>query len=145
MNKKGQGLPMNTVVMAILVIVVLILVLTFFFGGFTGLTMKIRQIFFGSLAGTSETLAVQNCNQYCNQLQLRSGLFDDKGVLITDRVRDLAYCRLIPIDTDEDGQADKNKNCEGLYVDCKYTLPNGQLKTIQCPGASQTEIKEKTE
>lgn len=132
MNKKGQGLPMNTVIMTILVIVVLILVLTFLFGGFTGLSNKIRLIFYGSLAGTSKTLAIQNCNQYCSQLQLRSGLIDvdDKGIskLNMEKIKDTPFCKLIPIDEDEDGNADKLANCKYFDVTCSI-----EGKKIDCP------------
>ena len=126
MNKKGQGLPMNTVVMAILVIVVLILVLTFFFGGFTGLSNKIRLIFFGSLEGTSITLAEQNCDQYCTQLQLRAN----------PNIETSAFCKLRPVDEDEDGQADVSKNCEGFGVSC--VLDGSQ---VDCPGDSEKPIE----
>ena len=130
MNKKGQGLPMNTVVMAILVIVVLILVLTFFFGGFTGLSMKIRQIFFGSLAGTGKTLAIQNCNQYCDQLQWADASAEQAKI-------DSQFCKPRAIDLDEDGQIsedEKNIHCQHskLGVSCNYVRKDGDPVTVTC-------------
>ena len=126
MNKKAQGLPMNTVVIAILVIVVLVLVIAFFFGGFTSLTTKISEVFYGSLAGTTKTLAIQQCNQYCSQLELQGA---DSGV-------GSAFCRKRGVDLNEDGKIDdatENINCvnTNLGVSCRYTKGDTSI-TIDC-------------
>jgi len=107
--KKGQGLPLNTIVIAILVIIVLVLVVTFFLGGFAGLTTKIRGIFFGTTAGTSVTLAVQQCQIYCENAQL----------LPTDILKkNSPYCKPMEIDEDGDGKTDYKSKCSDLGIPC---------------------------
>jgi len=110
MNKKGQGLPLTTIVVAILVIIVLVLVVTFFLGGFAGLTSKVKEIFFGTTAGTSLTLATQNCKTYCEQASLLPETMQPKS----------AYCtRLQKVDMSGDGEADSDMACEkDLGVNC---------------------------
>lgn len=118
MNKKGQGLPLETIIVAILVIIVLVLVVTFFLGGFAGLTNRVKDIFFGTTAGSSTTLAVQNCRTYCEQAQLLP------SVTLKENS---PYCSTeIKVDTDNDGEADKIYTCKGLEVTCDKVsdLPN---------------------
>src|SRR3989344_4962422 len=69
-NKRGQEFSLNTIVIAIIVVVVLIVVVSFFLFGFKGLIDRVKSIFFGTTAGTDRTLAVQQCNNYCDQLDL---------------------------------------------------------------------------
>ena len=69
MDKKGQGLTLNTIVIAILVVIVLVSVIFFFFGGFKNITDKIESTFFVTTAGMDESLAVETCRQYCGQAQ----------------------------------------------------------------------------
>ena len=65
MNKKGQSLPMNVVILGIIVIVVLIIVLIFFVGGTAQVTSKIRDIFTGRVSGQAAELTVEDCKQLC--------------------------------------------------------------------------------
>ncbi len=65
MNKKGQGLPLNTVILGIIVIVVLIIILIFFVGGTAQVTSKIKDIFTGRISAQSAELAVNDCKQLC--------------------------------------------------------------------------------
>ncbi|MBI2667284.1 hypothetical protein HYX17_00775 [Candidatus Woesearchaeota archaeon] len=70
MDKKGVDLTLNTIIIAVLVILVLVVVVVFFLGGFKGLTDRIKSIFFSSTAGTDVVLAVQTCEQFCEQAKL---------------------------------------------------------------------------
>ncbi|MFA4887706.1 MAG: hypothetical protein WC595_05820 [Candidatus Nanoarchaeia archaeon] len=65
MNKKGQGLPLNTVIIAIIVIVVLVVILIFFVGGVGQVTSKIRQILTGGISGQSLQVARNDCTSLC--------------------------------------------------------------------------------
>jgi len=98
-NKKGVALTLNTVVIAILVVIVLVVLVGFFLFGFKGLADQAKRIFFGTMAGTDRTLAIQNCNLYCDQAQQ---LKDEKLIQSVS-----AYCkRTFSIDEDGDGEAD---------------------------------------
>lgn len=98
MDKRGAELTLNTIIIGILVVVVLLVVITFFLGGTAGLTRTIRGIFYGTTAGTSETIAVQTCQNRCDQALL----------LATDAARmESAYCkRPFELDKNSDGEAD---------------------------------------
>mgnify|MGYP001570612990 CR=1 FL=1 len=67
MNKRGQSLPLNTLIITILVVIVLIVVAVFFLGGTSSLSRSIRTIFFGATAGTDISLAREICQQRCEQ------------------------------------------------------------------------------
>lgn len=67
MDKKGVDLTINTIIIAVLVVLVLIVVTTFFLGGFGRITEAISRIFFPSITGTDLTIAVQLCEQRCEQ------------------------------------------------------------------------------
>ncbi len=97
-QKKGEGLPLNTIIVAIMVVVVLVVIVSFFLGGATGITNTIKRVFFGTTAGTDLTLAVETCRQYCSQAE---GL--PKELQGTS-----AYCKQnFNIDEDRDGEADR--------------------------------------
>ena len=70
MRKRGQGLPLNTIILAIIVVLVLVVVVAFFLGGFKGLTKTVKDVFFGTTAGTDKILAIQICQQRCDQAQV---------------------------------------------------------------------------
>lgn len=123
MNKRGQGLPMNTVIMAILVIVVLVIVVVFFLGGFSGLSTKVKAIFFGTTAGTDITLAVQTCETRCEQAQL----------LPVSLQKNSAFCNVpFNLDINGDGEAefyikDKKKILSQYYC-------SGDKLGLSCEG-----------
>lgn len=97
MNKRGQGLTLNTIIIAILVVIVLVIIVAFFLGGMTGLTRSIRSVFFGTTAGTDMALAVQTCQTRCDQAKL----------LPVDLREKSAYCTAyFNIDEDNDGEAE---------------------------------------
>lgn len=100
MNKKGTELPLNVVIVAILVILVLVVVIIFFLGGFGGLTSKIKSTFFGTLAGTDKSIAVETCKTRCEQARL----LGEAGI----NPLTSAFCTSpFYIDTDNNGEADK--------------------------------------
>ncbi len=68
-NNKGQGLPMNTIIIAILVLVVLVVIIAFFVGGTSTVVSKITGIFGGATAGEDVSLARQFCQSYCDKAQ----------------------------------------------------------------------------
>lgn len=99
MNKRGQGLPLETIIVIILVVIVLIVIAVFFLGGTSSLSKSIRSIFFGTTAGTDEQLAIQNCEQRCEQAN---------NLPKTARATS-AFCSFpFNIDKDKDGEADKD-------------------------------------
>ena len=65
MNKRGQaGLPMNTLIVAIIAIIVLLLIVTFFTGGLGTIGEKIREIFG---AGTAAVISPVGKIKYGDQ------------------------------------------------------------------------------
>ena len=70
MNKKGQSLSLNIIIIAILVVLVLVVVVTFFLGGFSKVKDTITSVFFPIAAGTDYTIAIQTCQQRCDQVRL---------------------------------------------------------------------------
>src|SRR3989344_4783111 len=65
MNKRGAELPLTTLIVIILVVIVLIVVATFFLGGTSSLSRSIRNVFYGTTAGTDLSLAREICAQRC--------------------------------------------------------------------------------
>ena len=111
MDKKGVELTLNTVIVGVLVVLALIVIVTFFLGGTAGLTSTIKDIFAGTTAGTTETIAVQTCNNRCEQAKTLP-----EGLRATS-----AYCtKPFNIDTTGDGKADTKKYChKELQVPCE--------------------------
>ena len=129
-NKRGQGLPLTTVVIAILVVVVLVVIVAFFLGGTSGLTKTIKSVFFGTTAGTDKALAIQNCNQYCDQAKSLP-----QGQIISS-----PYCtKHFFIDEDLDGEADTVNNLGKDYIKfyCQDQLADANKQRslqVSCPG-----------
>src|SRR3989344_1326366 len=102
-QKRGQSLSLNTIVIAIIVIIVLVALVTFFLFGFSGLTSRIKTIFFSTTVGTDKSLAVESCRQFCDQVQtlpeaLRAGS---------------PYCtQEFKVDDDNDGRAESTYICD---------------------------------
>lgn len=115
MNKRGVELTLNTVIIGILVVLVLIVIITFFLGGTAGLTRTIRGIFYGTTAGTSEALAVQTCNNRCDQASILP--------IPTARAAS-AFCKQsFEIDKDNDGEADYTLVDKKKVYDKYYCWP----------------------
>ena len=97
MNKKGQGLPLTTIIVAILVVVVLVVIVAFFLGGTTGLTNTIKRVFFGTTAGTDLSLAVEACRNHCDRAASLPKSLQGSSAYCTTKFR---------IDKDGSGEAD---------------------------------------
>lgn len=111
MNKKGAELPLNVVVVAVLVIMVLVVVVIFFLGGMGGMTSKVKSMFFGTMAGTDRSIAVQTCQTRCEQARLLS----QAGTVPTLS----AYCKdPFYIDNDNNGEADKTSDEKYIKFFC---------------------------
>lgn len=67
MNKRGQGLPLNMIVIAIVVVVALVVLVAFFLGAFGKLGGKAGTTTGTALEGTELSLAVASCENLCNQ------------------------------------------------------------------------------
>ena len=65
MNKRGQELSLNTLIVIILLVIALVVIAVFFLGGTSSLSRSIRSIFYGTTAGTDLNLAIQTCEQRC--------------------------------------------------------------------------------
>ena len=112
-NKKAQSLSLNTIIIAILVVLVLIVVVTFFLGGFSRIKDTITNVFFPVSSGTDLTVAVQTCQQYCDQARL----------LPSNRIKEQSsYCKsYFGLDFDpKDGQVDIVSNEKGEKVLKKF-------------------------
>lgn len=113
--KKGQGLPLNTIVIAIIVIVVLVAVIVFFTGGF-------GKIFAGTKGFESATqtdvVGIQTkCSQLCIQAQ---SISDPK------KWNSTAYCKQVNAkDWEGDGKIDSGIKPAGAGP-CKES--NGDYK-----------------
>lgn len=118
MNKKGAELSLNVVVVAVLVIMVLVVVTIFFLGGMGGMTSKIKSMFFGTLAGTDRTIAVQTCQTRCEQAKLLP-------IPMTS-----AFCSSFYIDDDGNGEADKNDKGEYTKFYCYKRLPGDNERNL---------------
>ena len=126
-NKRGQEFSLNTIVIAIIVVVVLIVVVSFFLFGFKGLTDRVKSIFFGTTAGTDRTLAIQQCNNFC-----------DQAALLTSEalVKSSPYCTYsFKIDADNNGEAEVVAGTDPKqYVDfyCTRNGKEGQNLGVPC-------------
>ena len=110
MNKRGQaGLPMNTLIVAIIAIIVLLLIVTFFTGGLGTIGEKIREIFGAGTAGSDLNLATQFCKDYCSAAK---NLPDDEQKLKS------AYCKKTFDIKNPDGTITENQQCTQLGVSC---------------------------
>ena len=110
-HKRGQALPLNTIILIILVVLVLIVVAAFFLGGTATLMDIIREILYGSIAGTDRVLAVSNCGSRCSQLRL----------LPDSALKGSAYCQEFErIDEDNNGEAEYEETSDGKKKYVKY-------------------------
>ena len=131
-NKKGQDLPVNVIIVAIIVLVVLIIVVAFFAGGFSNIVGKIRGIFGGGVSGQERDIAIQTCQQLCDNAkrlptstQGKSGyctnsyLVDDDGSSETPPVRSICGSQVIKSPTITPEELDRGiKAGTDLGVQC---------------------------
>lgn len=124
MNKRGQGLPMNTIIMAIIVIVVLIAIIVFFMGGFKNVVTAISGIWGAKTSGVDQSFALQECDNLCSQAQSMNENI---------RVKSLYCKKTFNIDMNGDGDvkniaADSTKNIEEVTeigIKCTDTVLMG--------------------
>ena len=117
MNKRGQGLPLNVIVIAIIVVVALVVIVAFFLGGFGKLGQKAGQTTGEGLIGTSQALATASCENLCNFAQ----------DVDSSKVKATEFCLETKTIEKTDGTAEE-KRCDEL-VTCKNTATG---KDIQC-------------
>ena len=112
MNKKGQGLSLNMVVVAVIVLVVLFVVIAFFSGGFTAIAEKVGNIFKGGI--DDRAVSIQLCNTYCLTAKRLDGI----------QLDDSKFCKAqFSIDRNSDGILSDNErerpmSCSDLNVRC---------------------------
>jgi len=128
-DKKGQGLPLNTVIIAILVLVVLVVIIAFFVGGTSTIVTKISGIFGGATAGEDISLARNFCENYCEQAL----------EMDVNRQQSSAFCtKFFKLDSsDADDKADKFTAEEGedLAGEYKHFYCDGQQHQIDALAA----------
>ena len=125
MNKRGQGLPLNTLIIIILVVIVLIVVAVFFLGGTSNLSKSIRGIFYGTTAGTDLNLAVEQCRSHCGNAQA----LPDSSLAR----RNSGYCKqTYSIDKNGDGKITKPEDEPWVRAHCWQ-----EPITITCVGVKE--------
>ncbi|QQG39134.1 MAG: hypothetical protein HYS32_01610 [Candidatus Woesearchaeota archaeon] len=111
MEKRGQSLPLNVIVIAIIVVVVLVVLVAYFLGGFGRLGGKVGSTFGTTTAGSDLTLATSACKTLCTQINL------------FDSPKSSPFCqRTFDVDKNGDGelgQGETEISCSQLVTDCK--------------------------
>jgi uncharacterized protein YxeA len=108
MNKKGQELSTNTIIIVILAVLVLIIVALFFTGGFGSAWDKINKLWDRSGQDVAE-IALE-CDGWCNNYE-RSGLEAYKN----------SFCEHeFELDIDKDGKIEQYVTCVDLP---QFTCP----------------------
>ncbi|MEK6951767.1 MAG: hypothetical protein AABX29_02020 [Nanoarchaeota archaeon] len=104
MNKRGQELSLNTLIVIILLVIALVVIAVFFLGGTSSLSRSIRSIFYGTTAGTDLSLALQTCEQRCEAA---------KNLPATLRKQSALCTQPFSYDSNNDGTVDKKIYCQG--------------------------------
>jgi len=127
---RGQGLPLNTIVLAALAVLVLLLVVGFT----TGSLSKLFKGLGSQTSGIDLETARTTCNRYCTELKN----MEAAGTLTTDIVRNSRYVTSVfPIDLNNDGklsQEEKNLHCwqKPINVPCSVTIRSATGQVIVC-------------
>ena len=101
MNKRGQELSLNTLIVIILLVIALVVIAVFFLGGTSSLSRSIRSIFYGTTAGTDLNLALQTCEQRCEAAK-------NLPATPVELRKNSAYCKVFfDIDRNNDGKIDE--------------------------------------
>lgn len=126
--KKGQGLSLDMVVIAVIVLVVLFVIIAFFSGGFTAIAEKIGGLFRGGI--DDRAVSIQLCNTYC---------LSAKGYELRSlQQMDSKYCTArFSIDTNKDGKLSEGEKevtkCSDsdLDVDCMVSGEKGAVENLK--------------
>lgn len=111
-GKRGQGLSMNMVVVAILAVLILVVIAIVFTGGLTNATQRLRQFFNIGTAGQDLEFAREQCRVACEQAKL------------SDNPGESRYCKVkLPIRGD-DGKVN-NINCKDQPISFACDLGPG--------------------
>lgn len=116
--KQGQGLPLNTIILAILALLVLVFIVLFATGAFGTLFGQTQDV--AEATETSTVAAQTKCSQWCLQAQ---------GVDTKDNWINSRFCTEKPLDKDGDGTAD---SCADLGSTCSTTVEEGEVDETSC-------------
>lgn len=109
-NKRGQGISMDIIIITIIVIIVLVIVAIFFTGGMASLTTKISNLFGSQLTDIPEVTT--RCNNYCTNYDL------NKLTTLAEQ-----FCNeKFDVDMNGNGKievaTEKGKTCKSLGISC---------------------------
>tara|TARA_Y100000310_G_scaffold336790_1_gene422288 strand:- start:397 stop:765 length:369 start_codon:yes stop_codon:yes gene_type:complete len=109
-NKRGQGLSMNVVVVAILAVIILVILALIFTGGIGKVWGRIGTIFrWATPEEQSLEFAEKQCELACSNAQAMS----------KENVGRSTYCKqTFNIDASGDGEIEENVHCWDLNVPC---------------------------
>jgi len=128
-NKRGQGMPMNTVIIGILVLIVLIVIIAFFTGGAGTVIDKVKSIFGMATKAQDYTMAVKSCEEYCTQAK------DLQASTNPNTVVGSAYCTSwfkLDVIVPKDGNLDKDQKGEPIHYYC------GSVHSLQDSATTST-------
>jgi len=122
-TKRGQSLPINTIVIAILALLVLVFVILFATGSFSSLFGQTQNI--AESSDTSIVAAQTKCAQWCLTAQSSKTL----GEWTSSK-----FCKDIQlIDTNGDGESENYLcNSEVISAACSTQIGGGQITQADC-------------
>ncbi len=104
--KKGQGLSMDVIIIAIIAIIILVVLALIFTGGIGKVNQRLKDIFGIGVEGQTEDLAIQQCGVACSTAQA------------SNKPENSAYCgKVYKIDSNNDDKIDSGevRTCRELY------------------------------
>ncbi|HIH14158.1 MAG TPA: hypothetical protein HA224_02790 [Nanoarchaeota archaeon] len=107
--KRAQGLPISTIVLAIVGLLVLFMIIAFFTGAFGKVSGNVREAA-GTTADVQATNAQNKCAQWCLQLD---------GLATDDLKRASAYCSKTQTVTVAGAAANKNCWQDPIFSPCE--------------------------
>jgi hypothetical protein len=122
-TKRGQSLPINTIVIAILALLVLVFVILFATGSFSSLFGQTKNI--GESSDTSIVAAQTKCAQWCLTAQ---------GSKTTSEWTSSKFCKDTQlIDTDGDGASETYLcNSDVISATCSTQIGGEQITQDRC-------------
>ena len=113
LDKKGVELSTNAIIIFVLAALALAVLAYFFLSGTGKTTGTIADIFRTSTAGVTRSLAIETCQQRCEQIQEATD----------EQIKKRAYCtKSSYIDADGDGQADSDSDGKKIPFYCLKDL-----------------------